>query len=525
VTQGRRTGTSARASRHRPLPWLAAALSAVLPGAGQWYAGARRRGWWLMAVTVALALPALVVVLLLFGPWQVSRLGLAVAIVRPFFRHPALVLGLLAAVIALLALRAFAVIDAWLAARRSPWTPRSMAGAALGLGLLLVVVAWPHGWAGVQALALHDFVTTDFSADPGQATTTTTLPPSTTTTTRGPVSTTGTAATTSTSTTTLPPTTTTTRPDPFGGAERVTIALLGGDAGPGRTGIRTDTIIVVSVEVATGQTAMFSIPRNQVGWPVPETIPAAGTWADHRYPEITNTIYAYGLDHPDFFPGGPNSGGNAVKAILGEGLGLGIDYFALVDLLGFVDLVDALGGIDIYVTKPVYDEGQVWPDGTVQDVNLPVGQYHFDGLTALAYSRARHQDDDYHRMDRQRCVLEAAAEQADPFTLLRRLADILPVIQENLRTDLPVARFPDLIELLGKVDTGSIVSVRFMPYAPELAGTGTSYTLGPDSRGYWSPNLDLIRATVQRVLTGPPEDVLGHLGLPSLGEECRPGEG
>jgi len=70
-----------------------------------------------------------------------------------------------------------------------------------------------------------------------------------------------------------------------------------------------------------------------------------------------------------------------------------------------------------------------------------------------------------------------------------------------------------------------VVSVRFMPYAPELAGTGTSYTLGPDSRGYWSPNLDLIRATVQTVLNSPPEEVLEDLDLPSLEEECRPAEG
>jgi LCP family protein required for cell wall assembly len=524
VTQGRRFGTSRGPGRsRRPSPLLAAGLSALLPGAGQWYGGARRRGAWLMAVTIALTTPALVMVLLLFGPWEVRGITLAVDLVRPFFQHPGLVLGLLAALLALLAFRAFAVIDAFLAARRSPWTGRGAAGSALGLGLILALVAWPHGWAGGQALALHEFVTTDFAADPSQvATTTTTAAPATTTTTPAASSTSSTSA--MTTTTTIAPTTTA-EPDPFGGAERITIALLGGDAGPDRTGIRTDTIIVVSVEVATGRTAMFSIPRNQVQWPVPAGIPAYDVWDGHRYPEITNTIYAYGLAHPELFPGGANSGGEAVRQILGNGLGLKIDYFALVDLLGFIDLVDALGGIDIYITKPVRDPGQVWPDGTIVDVDIPVGRYHFDGRTALAYARARHQDDDYRRMDRQRCVLEAVAAQADPFTLLRRLADILPVIQQNLRTDIPVGRFPDLIELLEKVDTGSIVSLRFMPWAPELAGTGTSYTLGTDSRGYWKPNLDLIRATVQRVLNSPPEEVLEDLDLPSLEEECRPADG
>jgi LCP family protein required for cell wall assembly len=517
VTAGRRAGSRRGAVPPRPTyPLLAALFSALLPGAGQWYAGRRRRGWWLIGITLALSTPAIVVVLLLFGPWDVSGVGLAVDLVRPFFRHPNLVLALFAAIAALLAFRAFAVIDAFVAARRARATPAGLAVAALGLGLILAGVAWPHGWAGEQALALHDFVTTDFTADPGQATTTTTSAPTTSTSAAGPAST----AASSTSTTSAP-TTTTSAPDAFGGADRITIALLGGDAGPGRTGIRTDTIIVVSVDPATGQAAMFSIPRNQVQWPIPEGIPAYGVWSSHTYPEITNTIYAYGLAHPDLFPGGPNSGGNAVEAILGEGLGLRIDYFAVVDLLGFVDLVDALGGIDIYVTKPVHDPQQWWPNGQVVDIDIPVGQHHFDGLMALAYARARHQDDDYHRMDRQRCVLEAAAAQADAFTLLRHLSDLLPIIQANLHTDIPVGRFPDLIDLLERIDTGSIVAVRFVPWAPELAGTGTDYTLGTDAQGYWIPNLDLIRATVQEVLTNP-EAARSH-NLPSLEEVCRPG--
>jgi LCP family protein required for cell wall assembly len=262
-----------------------------------------------------------------------------------------------------------------------------------------------------------------------------------------------------------------------------------------------------------------------VQWPIPAGIPAYDAFADHVYPEITNTIYAYGLDHPDLFPGGPNSGGNAVKAILSEGLGIRVDYFAVVDLLGFVDLVDALGGIDIYVTKPVRDPQQVWPNGQKVDVVIGEGEHHFDGLWALAYARVRHQDDDYHRMDRQRCVLEAAAARADPITLLMRFPDLLPIVQASLRTDIPVGRFPDLIELLDRVDTAAVTTVRFMPYAPELAGTGTSYTMGTDGRGYWRPNLEVIRATVRAVLDGQPAPggEPGEVVLPSLEEVCRAG--
>jgi len=483
----------------------------------------------MIGISVALTTPALVIVVLLFGPWEISGVGLAVDLVRPFFQHPNLLLLLFAALAGLLAFRAFAVIDAFLAARGTEWRQWGWRGyrpalVAAGVVLILAFVAWPHAWAGERALALHDFVTTDFTADPGQATTTTTTAPTTTTSITSTSTSEGSTSTTSTTTTTAPTTTTTAPPTAYGGDGRLTVVLLGGDAGPGRWGIRTDTIIVVSVDPVAARAAMFSIPRNQIHWPIPQGIPAYDRWADHTYPEIMNTIYQYGLGRPELFPGGPNTGGNAVKAILSEGLGLEVDYFALVDLLGFVDLVDALGGIDIYVTKPVNDPKQLWPNGALVDVVIKEGFHHFDGLWALAYARVRQQDNDYYRMDRQRCVLEAAAAQANPFTLLMDLPILLPIVQENLVTDIPVGMFPDLIELLDRVGTDAVTSVRFVPAAPELAGTGNSYTNGTDSLGYWYPNLEFIRATVQDLLAGEPiGDPGAEIDLPSLEEVCRAG--
>ncbi len=501
----------------RPGPLRAALLSALLPGAGQIYAGRRRRGFWLIGVTLAISIPPFVVIILLFGPWELNSIAIAVDIVRPFFVHPALVLALFAAVIALLAFRVFAVLDAFAAAdhSRSAGPAHRAAAVAAALALLLALVAWPHGWAGVRALALHEAITHDYLTDPQQAAPAPTTSTTTTTTETTLPAADSTAATTSSTTTTV-------APGPFAGGERVTIALLGSDAGPGRYGVRTDTIIVASIDPDSGHTALFSVPRNQVQWPFPEGIPAYSAFTDHRFPDLIWGVYAYGLAHPDLFPGGPNSGGNAIKAVLGEGLGIEIDYFALVDLLGFIDIVDAIGGIDIYVSKPVHEDNVVRPDGTVLDVDIPVGEYHFSGGMALDYVRLRHQDSDYYRMDRQRCVLEAVASRADPFTLLRRLPDIAPIIEDNLLTDIPVALFPDLIELMSRIDTSEAVAIRFMPSAPELAGTGTSYIAGVDHNGYGIPNLELIRATVRTALESPPDEAMAALQLESLHEVCAP---
>jgi LCP family protein required for cell wall assembly len=471
------------------------------------YAGRKRRGLWLIGVSLLLMTPAVVLVALLFGPWEVSGIGLAVDLIRPFFQHPALVLTLLAAVIALLGFRAFTVIDAFMLAKRPASGSADVVQTVAAMVVILAFVALPHGWASVQALALHDFVTADFLTDPGQAGSTTTT-----------ASTTTELGGTSTSPTTTEATTTT-QAGLFGGKDRVTIALLGGDAGPDRTGIRTDTIIIVSVDTATGSAAMFSIPRNQVQWPIPPGIPAYDAIDCHCIRDITNTVYQFGLQNPTWFPGGPNTGGNAVKAVFGYGMDLEIDYFAVVDLLGFIEVVDAIGGVDINVTKPVFDHDQVHPDGTISDVSIPVGWHHLDGKMALAYARARSQDDDYHRMDRQRCVLEAVASEIDPITLLRRFSEILPIVQANLRTDIPVQQFPDLLELLEKVDTSKIVSVRLMPYAPEFEGTPTSYSLGTDENGYWIPNLTRIKETVRATIENP-EQAMSTLNFQSLEDAC-----
>lgn len=477
----------------------------------------------LLAATALLVLPGVVLAIVVVGPWDVSGLALAVDVIRPFFRHPWLILALLGLIGLVFAFQVFAVIDAYRLGRRAG-SGRGRAAEWTVVALLLVAILWPYVWAGDRAVALYELVTTDFAAPPADVVALEPMPttiPSTSAPSQPPP--TEASATTAASTTTPPPSTTspplTTRPEPLG--DRFTVVLLGGDAGPGRTGIRTDTMIVVSIEPSTGRTVLFSIPRNQSHWPIPPGHPAADHWDCGCFPYAVNTIYQYGLGHPELFPGEANAGGAAVKAILGEGLGLEIDYFAIVDLLGFVELVDLFGGIDIYVTKPVYDPGHEHPDGTTTDVRVPVGQHHFDGKMALAYVRVRRQDSDYHRMDRQRCVLEAVAEQVDPVTVLLRFTWLTDIIRENLTTDIPVGLFPDLIDLFQIIDTGSIVSVRFVPGAPELVGTGRSYVAGTDGYGYWKPNLELIRSTVRTALIFEPYDAMVELNLDSLEEACE----
>ena len=307
-------------------------------------------------------------------------------------------------------------------------------------------------------------------------------------------------------TTTIATTTTTTAPRQ---AEWVTVALLGGDSGPGRTGVRTDTIIVVAIDPAVGRAAMFSVPRNWQNAPFPEGHPGADP-SCNCYPDIVNSLYQHALANPDLFPGGSNPGGTAVRTVIGHLLGIEIDYYAIVDLQGFEQAIDVLGGIDITVLAGVNDPGHVHPDGTISDIVIYPGAQHMDGRLALAYARARRETDDYNRMGRQRCVLEAVAEQADPVTVVRVLPDLVDVLTGSLVTDIPTSQWPQFISLFDTLDTAATVSVQFVPNAPELAGTGTTYT----------GNVELVRETVRAALDLPLDEALGVIGVPSLDDVC-----
>lgn len=498
-------------------PLVAALLSALFPGLGQIREGHRRRGWWFVWIGLAFVVPALALLVLVF---YVTGLSLALDLARPFFRSPGLLLVLLAANVAVLGFRAVAVMDAFQIASPTRGVPgRGGLGKATNLAALAVILAataLPHVWIGHRNLVLYDLLTHDFTADPGQASTTTLPAPTTTTGTTQPG-----ATTLPTTTTTVAPTTTTTKPDPFAGEDRVNVLLMGSDAGIGRVGVRTDTMIIVSVDPETGWTAMFQVPRNFIKLPIPEGHPARPLWADGAWGDPGNLawgIYAYGQANPGLFSG-PNTGGDAAKVILGNLVGLEIDYFAMVDLQGFADMIDALGGVEITVTRRIYDSSYPQVDGTSVEIEFLPGTYHMDGREALAFARSRQQSDDFDRMGRQRCVLEALARQADPVSLLRELPTLAPVIEHSVITDIPMALIPDFLEVLEKVDTEQIVSMRFMPNAPEFAGTSTSY-VAYRIQGYNVPNVDLIRDRVAIATTLSPDEAIAALGLQPLDSAC-----
>ena len=182
----------------------------------------------------------------------------------------------------------------------------------------------------------------------------------------------------------------------------LTIALLGSDGGFDRRGVRTDTIILFSIDMATGDAVAFNIPRNWRDLPFPAGTPASERWPD-GYPGIANAIYGLGLRFPEVFPDVDDPAGYAIKLALAQLTGLRVQYYVLVDMVGFVEIIDLFGGIGVYVMESINDRIKpIVRGGPHIDIDVKPGEHHFDGLTALGYVRSRTASSDYRRMTRQR---------------------------------------------------------------------------------------------------------------------------
>lgn len=264
--------------------------------------------------------------------------------------------------------------------------------------------------------------------------------------------------------------------DPWAGRPRVNVLLLGGDGGKGRDGIRPDTVILASVDTASGRTALLSLPRNLQRVPFSEDSPL-----HELYPEgftgpgdpnewLLNAIYQnVPAMHPDVFEESSFPGADATKWAVEGALGLDVDYFVLVNLDGFKQIVDALGGvtIDVHYRIPM---GTKLDERTGQCTEAsgwiePGPNQHLDGAHALWYARARcgppPVTDDYNRMERQRCVIGAIIDEARPMTLLRHYRRVAGALEDVFFTDIPQTLLPAFADLATRVQGSSVSTLAF----------------------------------------------------------------
>ncbi|MEU4323946.1 LCP family protein [Nonomuraea dietziae] len=383
--------------------------SAVLWGVAHIATGRQRTGFALM--TLYLVVVAFIITLA--TAFRGQLLSLAV--------RPSWLMGLTIAIASIAVIWSVVILwSFWLV--RPATAGRSAAAATAGLLCLLIIA--PSAWATRLAYVSHDVVSSVFSA---------------------------------TSTTPV------VAMDPWNGAPRVNILLVGADAAANRVGVRTDSMTVASVDTATGATTLFSLPRNLEQVQLPKgparaRFPYGFTGEGPQTPGLLNEVYQYAEDHPEMVPGvrAGHRGSTLLKETVSDILGIPVRYYAMVDMAGFAEMIDAMGGVKITINEPIvygkYNEGL-----------LPAGTRKLSGAEALWYGRSRTNSDDYVRMGRQKCLLNAVAQQADPVTLLNSFERLATATKRAISTDIPQDLLPALIDLGQKVKGTHIRSLQFVP--------------------------------------------------------------
>ncbi|RLC76520.1 MAG: hypothetical protein DRJ03_28515 [Chloroflexi bacterium] len=229
------------------------------------------------------------------------------------------------------------------------------------------------------------------------------------------------------------------------GTERVNILVMGIDQREHEQGPwRTDTMLVLTIDPVSMTGGMLSIPRDL--W-----VPIPG-YEEGRI----NTAHYLG----DLYdcPGG----GSALAAkTVQYNLGVHIHHYARVNFTAFEEVVDRIGGIDIYVEEEINDP--YYPDESYgyDPLYISAGWQHFDGETALKYARTRHSEGgDFGRARRQQEVMMAVFEQVTRLDILPQLASQSPELWQMLEgsvvTDLTLDKIIALARLASKVKPDDI---------------------------------------------------------------------
>ena len=238
--------------------------------------------------------------------------------------------------------------------------------------------------------------------------------------------------------------------DENGPSERMNILVMGLDRRPreGDAPTRTDTMFVVTAG-PQGQTAgILGIPRDLF-----VEIPYRDGGC--CYQDRINTVFVIG-ETQGYAGGGPG----LAKKVIERNLGITIDHWVIIDFEGFVQIIDELGGIDVYVDEAVDDPrySRTELPGDYYPLHFDVGEQHMDGQTALDYARTRYGSSDLDRIRRQQAVIFAAIDEALQQNLVQveKLVSLWRRYKDAIETDINDFQAPGFAALAAQIDPARI---------------------------------------------------------------------
>ena len=237
-------------------------------------------------------------------------------------------------------------------------------------------------------------------------------------------------------------------------AGRTNLVLLGIGGADHEGGDLTDSIILVSLELTNRQVTLISIPRD--------------IWVDSLRAKV-NTAYHYGEERR------AGGGRDLVKSAVSEITGLPIHYAVVLDFSGFVQAIDAVGGLDLVVDRtfddykyPIPGRETALPESDrYEHIHFDAGPTHMDGATALKFARSRHaigdEGTDFARSKRQEKIILAFREKIFSSSTLfnaTTLTNLKSTVASSIDTDVSESESGSFLKvLLGMNRTDDIHSV------------------------------------------------------------------
>lgn len=239
----------------------------------------------------------------------------------------------------------------------------------------------------------------------------------------------------------------------------IALVLLGLDTRPETGSMNTDVMMVASFNPQTKTATVVSIPRDSdLDMEGYKKHKANGYYAAFSQTGRTkkdlegDAIAAYARDE--------------TRLMLSRFFDINIDYTAVIDFRGFVDVVDALGGVDVTVDKDMRYVDNA--DGT--NIDLEKGEQELNGEQALGFVRYRKsnrgtaESSDFERNERQSQVLGAITDRMKSLGTVTKIDGILDAVGDNMRTDIPKVQIENIIKTYFGISRSN---VRFIPLTGE----------------------------------------------------------
>lgn len=275
-------------------------------------------------------------------------------------------------------------------------------------------------------------------------------------------------------------------PDETVKVKPLTMLLVGIDSRSGGGGLNTDVIILVTLNPSTKKGYAISMPRDTK---------VTYTYKGKIHTQKVNSVYADGYEAArkagEEKNGRMLSGMDRLKSAISQFYDVDVSYATTVNFNGFKDVVDTLGGIDVYVDMNMrYTDSH---DGT--NINLQKGDRHLSGQQALDFVRFRQTNDnpnassDFERNERQSRVINAMLKKMVSFGGITKVNDVIREVAEDVNTDMPVSEIQDIISTYITINTDDITFT-------SLPGYWKSPYVYPDDEAY-----NIAKEAIQNILS------------------------